>query len=214
MYGCCSCYSFMSRKLDELIEGYKALGIFGFFVLVVIGLISLLKWLWTFAFARLPLLLVGLLIVAWVGKQLFPPEQRVATRLWNSMLTKRGKSHFLALEAHPYYFPDHFFNGNEMFLIELKIELKSIRITTWNSYRLNQADKLNGWEWIGKTYLSAAAFRARSYDKHNRQQPEVWSEWYAGLKLEADLEKRNGHWRLNPCDWQQIPVLDTSDVLA
>lgn len=70
----------MSRKLDELIEGFEALGAFGFFVLVVIGLILLLKWLWTFTFARLPLLFVGLLILVWVGKQLFPPEERVATK--------------------------------------------------------------------------------------------------------------------------------------
>lgn len=129
------------------------------------------------------------------------------------MLTKRGKSHFIALEANTYYLPNYFDDQSYKTVI-LLIELNSIRATILNSGNLNQADKLNGWEWRGKTYLSAAASRACSYDKHNRKQPEAWSQWSAELVLEADLEKRNGHWRIEPRNWQQIPLLDTSNVLA
>ena len=79
---------------------------------------------------------------------------------------------------------------------------------------LNDADKLNGIDWKGKSLLTYDAWRSYSYDF------EKWNEWVSGRPLlegppvVADLRKQKGQWIVGNGSSSKAPYeqIDCSDI--
>lgn len=130
------------------------------------------------------LLLAGLMISASCGSSLKSEARREAEKYWLSKLTKCGDSYYRR-ERYGERTPTP---GRDVYyeLKEPKAEVSEDGVT--------DADKLNGLEWAGTTYLSAHVSRSIG----EKEPLDRWSEWSEGPGLEGDvtarMRKEKGRW--------------------
>ncbi len=130
------------------------------------------------------LLLTALSLFVSCGSSLKREAKREAEKYWLSKLTRCGES---------YYRREHFGDNTPSPSKDVYYELKEPGAEV-SSYGISDADKLNGLEWTGTTYLTAKVSRSIG-DKEPANQ---WTEWTNGAGLEGDvistIRKEKGQW--------------------
>jgi len=97
-----------------------------------------------------------------------------ASLYWSQYYYHCGDSHFLEWWNKGYF-----------------SEITQYRGVHWNAVTepLSEADRLNGVQWRGKSYLSASAMRVAP-----RHKP--WSPWGTAIGMQVSMEKTNGKWTI------------------